>query len=84
MLHDLRNVAPWMGIFMLSLLVAVSVTRTARHCLFHRELNIKAGIVHRVAASFWGLYCERPRPSLPVAPAKRLSSDERLLFKPNV
>lgn len=59
MLHDVRSAAPWIGIFILLLLVAVGATRTARHCLLGHEFSIKVGVIHRVAAPFWGVYCER-------------------------
>jgi hypothetical protein len=59
MLRDLQKAAPWIAVFMLSLVVGISATRAARQCLLHREFHIKVGAVHRVEASFLGLLCER-------------------------
>ncbi len=59
MLYDLRKAAPWLAVFIFSLFLGVCVTRAARHCLLHRQFGVGVGIVHRVAAPFWGLYCER-------------------------
>ena len=60
MLQDLQKAVPWIAIFVLSLVAGISATRAARHCLLHRELHFKVGVVHRVEAPFLGLFCQRP------------------------
>ena len=63
MLHQLRKSAPWLFVYVLSLVVLISATRAARDCLVHHQFigisNIRVGIVQRAGAHFWGLYCER-------------------------
>ena len=59
MLRDLQKAAPWIAVFVLSLVAVISATRAARHCLLHREFHIKVGVVHRMDARFLGLFCER-------------------------
>jgi hypothetical protein len=59
MREELQRTAAWIATFALLLFVVIGATRAARHCLLNRELSIKVGIVHRVAAPFWGLYCAR-------------------------
>ena len=59
MLRDLQKAAPWIGVFVLSLVAGISATRAARHCLLHREFHIRVGVVHSYGGSFLGLFCER-------------------------
>ena len=60
MLDDLRKAAPWLGVYMLAIVVLISAMRATRDCLLHHQLSkISIGMVHRVGTSFWGLYCER-------------------------
>ncbi len=68
MLRGLQKAAPWVGVYLLSIVVIINATRVARGCLLHRQVggisDIKIGTVHRAGVSFWGLYCERSEPSL--------------------
>ena len=59
----MRKAVPWLFVYVLSIVVLISATRAARDCLLHRQsngvTNIRIGVVHRLGADFWGLYCER-------------------------
>jgi len=63
MLHQLGKTAPWIFVYVVSVVVLISATRAARDCLVGRQLsgisNIRVGVVHRAGTRFWGLYCER-------------------------
>jgi hypothetical protein len=63
MLRDFHKAAPWVAVFALTLVVAISATRATRHCLLLRQdlaKDFDIGVVHRVGVSFFGLkFCER-------------------------
>jgi hypothetical protein len=63
MLHQLRKSAPWLFVYVLSLVVLIGATRAARDCLVHHQFigisDIKVSVAQRAGGRFWGLYCER-------------------------
>jgi hypothetical protein len=59
----MRRAVPWVFVYMLSVVVLISATRAARDCLLHRQssgiTSVRLGVVDRLGAPFWGLYCQR-------------------------
>jgi hypothetical protein len=57
MLDDLRKSGPWIALFMLSMVIVITATRTVRHCLLNRHVGIQVGAV-QPAPAFWS-FCKR-------------------------